>query len=561
MFASAAEYYRRHPYGDTSNDDDDDDENNQRDEDADEEPEQDVPPQPQRTTVRLSGAMFLEDALDRIREALNEKPVTTTRRLTCMNLGLDGLVFDEEELHKTLLARLLHSRDWESIELHACRRVGVMLDLLRMGHSKVCTLSLTGGERLRWLDVQSLAKATPHIQLHTLHLFMTLPKPPAPFRLEEAEGGKNNNNNEDPNDASDRDYELDEDDDKDNDDDDDDPTPQDPSLAMKLLVSGIQISLQAFEVSLSRRDVDTLGEGLRGRVQPPIILSTSATCQLSFGMLQRLDLRHSFLTDANVAQLVRAIVPLLAHGGLLRALDLRGHCECQSQTLQALAQPSAVSLKELWVSHTVLTDDPMEGLQTLLASLSAEQQSEDDTTTTTRTRTLVSSLEGLDLGNYMIYNADMEMLLRSLVHPSSSTLQRLNLLSCGMTSSGVALWEQALPQMTTLKRLSIPADASHSLLQGLLRHNTSLETLELERDGGSITDRKLPRPHDIWLDLNRGGRRLLMAMDGPPIPTGLWPLVLERAQTASIRSNYYGGSAQVVTVLWYLLRNRILLEQ
>jgi hypothetical protein len=61
------------------------------------------------------------------------------------------------------------SRNWEAIELHACRRVEVMLDilLLRQGETKVQvhTLSLTGGQGMSWDDLRSVSKAIPHTKL------------------------------------------------------------------------------------------------------------------------------------------------------------------------------------------------------------------------------------------------------------------------------------------------------------------------------------------------------------------------------------------------------------
>jgi hypothetical protein len=181
---------------------------------------------------------------------------------------------------------------------------------------------------------------------------------------------------------------------------------------------------------------------------------------------------------------------------------------------------------------------------------------------------LLSSLQTLGIGKYMIEDVDMVALMVSLT-ATNSTLQSFDMLSCGMTSTitGMALWEEGLPRMTILQRLAIPADAAQSILQGLVR-NTSLQSLDLEdrvvvisaRGGVEATSRRC-RPNDLWLDLNRGGHRLLLRMT-MDVPTGLWSLVLERAQHSSVVAEYYyGGPNQAMTVGWVLLRNRVLLEQ
>ena len=60
-------------------------------------------------------------------------------------------------------------------------------------------------------------------------------------------------------------------------------------------------------------------------------------------------------------------------------------------------------------------------------------------------------------------------------------------------------------------------------------------------------------------DLNRGGRRLLrMTRD---VQAGLWPLLLEWVHSPTVVSEYYGGPNQALTVLWVMLRYRVLLEQ
>jgi hypothetical protein len=550
MFASAAEYYRQHPNGDLSNDDGNEEiitaeqeEDQHGDEDHANDDEKTVDP-----TLRISGSMFLEDALDRIRDTLNDETnPPMIRRFTCLNLGLDGLLFDEDELEDTLLARLTLSRNWEAIELHACRRVGVLLDLLLLGNEetkvRVHTLLLTGGQAMSWDDVRSISRAIPHTKLHTLHLSMTFPKLPAPFSVTEymdltdsSSGSGSGRDNDSESDSSQPD--------------------DDPSMAMQILISGMQTSsLNSLELYLSRRDLDTFSGGLSS---PLMIRSSTAPPRTPFLSLHRLDLRQSFLGDDLLAQLVDSIVSLLASGGQLRFLDLRGHCECQSQMLQSLTQPSTASLHQLWISNTILTEDRMDGLESFFRSLSSADPS--------TSSTLVSSLQTLDIGNYMIGDIDMEALMVSLTAPNS-TLQSLDLLSCGMTSTGMALWEEGLSRISTLQRLAIPADASHNILRGLVL-NISLRALNLEDRAsplpplyvGTTTNRPLcRRPHDLWLDLNRGGRRLLrMTRD---VQAGLWPLVLERAQSSSVVSEYYGGPNQALTVLWVLLRNRVMLEQ
>mmetsp|Transcript_26496 Transcript_26496/g.43567 ORF Transcript_26496/g.43567 Transcript_26496/m.43567 type:complete len:135 (+) Transcript_26496:2-406(+) len=116
-------------------------------------------------------------------------------------------------------------------------------------------------------------------------------------------------------------------------------------------------------------------------------------------------------------------------------------------------------------------------------------------------------------------------------------------------------------KIPTLRALSIPEVASDALAAAL-QYNTSLERLLMEGRGSM---------HTFYLDLNRGGRRLVQ-LDGidagndcagpryQNVSASLWPLVLNRAMHHKTDKFYYGGERRHLDVLYCLLRNRILLE-
>jgi hypothetical protein len=107
------------------------------------------------------------------------------------------------------------------------------------------------------------------------------------------------------------------------------------------------------------------------------------------------------------------------------------------------------------------------------------------------------------------------------------------------------LKQNAIP---SLRALSIPEDAKDDMLSALV-DNTSLEALLM----AGRTEF-----HTYYLDLNRGGRRVLH--QSPSVPTSLWPSILARAMPHQAGNHYYGGVERHLDVLYCLLRSKVLLE-
>jgi hypothetical protein len=224
---------------------------------------------------------------------------------------------------------------------------------------------------------------------------------------------------------------------------------------------------------------------------------------------------------------VAALVSALAQLPTLKELNLKGNA-CQSKSLQALSQAmkACPRLTFLEITNDKLTEDRMAGLTSFLQSLSQ------------------SSLQSLSLGEYMIVEEDMRALVESL--RICSSISHLSLLTCGMTWAGIQDFAQHLQtDFGTLTSLAIPGDAVPAID---LQRNTSLQELDMENRTPTL---------DYYLDLNRGGRRVLQQQQQVnDLPSSLWPLLLQRAQ----RLSYYGGPDRSLDVLYCLLRSRILLE-
>ena len=196
-----------------------------------------------------------------------------------------------------------------------------------------------------------------------------------------------------------------------------------------------------------------------------------------------------------------------------------------------------------------------------------------------------SVLKHLELSDYFLDRTDLEALFGSLVD-SGGAIQRLSLLSCGVACRGdykpvkECLVRNELP---FLKVLLLP-EAASGILGEALRFNTSVENVNYSR-GGSPTLR-------YFLDLNRGGRRILTTASTttfhadaaagerghhchedqrqppgglatrttlPAVSPALYPRILDRASHMT-KHGYLGGDQRKYDVVYYMLRNRILLE-
>jgi hypothetical protein len=270
------------------------------------------------------------------------------------------------------------------------------------------------------------------------------------------------------------------------------------------------------------------------------------------------QLKVLHINKCNLADYLLAffITTTVAHHPTLTELTVKGsHCQQQSllSLSRVLASPSSqiVSttpssslsgrLTVLSLTNQVLTEDVVPGLAEFCRSLR-----------------FATFLTFLSLGDYMLHEPEMRALVHSL--GKMPFLTSLSLMTCGMTSQSIQHFCREGLQLNTipsLRALSIPEDAKDAISTALV-FNTSLERLLME--GRS-------EKHTFYLDLNRGGRRLLQqkpktTTDAPAsaVPISLWPLVLDRAMHPRAEKFYYGGQQRHVDVLFCLLRNKILLE-
>jgi hypothetical protein len=153
-------------------------------------------------------------------------------------------------------------------------------------------------------------------------------------------------------------------------------------------------------------------------------------------------------------------------------------------------------------------------------------------------------LRSLKLRNYMLHEPDMRALATSCT--SMPNISQLFFTDCGLTAQSIdCLCMEALSQnrIPSLRWLEVPEDCKHQISCALIS-NTSLEHLSMHRNSAM---------NMYHLNLNRGGRRLLHHT----LPISVWPEVLSRA----MRQNYNGGEAHYFDALYFLLRNKILLEK
>ena len=278
--------------------------------------------------------------------------------------------------------------------------------------------------------------------------------------------------------------------------------------------------------------------------------------------INTVDLRRCHLIDQQVAVLIQAMIVNV--NSAIETLHLEGNA-CGTQTLLALTQllsplqqqlpmgscvqESATtknrSLSSLFLTHEELSEDRVMGLAQFVHAL----------------RFPSCTLQQLSLGQYMFLEDDMTIFADSLC--LNHTLNSLSLWTCGITTAGIHYFALRLVDMKGLIKLAIPGDAISVLLspascegdgihpkKGGLTQNVYLRTLNVPPEC------QLNDTIRYYLDLNRGGRRLLRE---PNIPSSLWPLVLARAfNTVTYVANDTHQSR--LNVLYCLLRYRILLE-
>jgi Ran GTPase-activating protein (RanGAP) involved in mRNA processing and transport len=161
-----------------------------------------------------------------------------------------------------------------------------------------------------------------------------------------------------------------------------------------------------------------------------------------------------------------------------------------------------------------------------------------------------SSLRELNLQRCEIGNEGLLNLGEALVE--NSTLEILRLRD-DFGQDGVVKFFQLLPQMEGLMALCIASDDMVSeefwvaVVDGL-RKNTGLQRLTCEANG--ITWHEGAPPHvkpliELYLNLNRNGRKWLEAPLASRVPVGLWPLILANM-----------SSPKDTSLLYYFLRKK-----
>ena len=246
--------------------------------------------------------------------------------------------------------------------------------------------------------------------------------------------------------------------------------------------------------------------------------------------IQRLALRRCNLEDDQVATIARGI----ANHPSLRNLNLQNN-SCGTQTVQAFAElftnnSQTSKISTLCLTHDILSEDRISGLAEFMASLGSPQ----------------CPLTELVLEQFMMVDDDIEELTSSL--KQNNKLETLSMTTCGITSKGIGIFANGFGEMRGLRRLSVPGDAVASI-SNALANNVYLQILEFPPDVQNI-----PPKLSYYLDLNRGGRRILHDFE---ITGALFPRVLERANTTVA---YMHGPNQRIEVLYSLLRGRVLLE-
>jgi hypothetical protein len=247
--------------------------------------------------------------------------------------------------------------------------------------------------------------------------------------------------------------------------------------------------------------------------------------------IEKLKFKRCQLQDLQIAELVQA----LAFHLNLTSLDLE-HNACSTLTLRSLAtllrqqEFHHHQLSCLILSHHVLSEDRVPGLLEFLESIGSP----------------ACRLQDLTMDQYMLMDDDMIMLTESLQR--SSSIARLSLTTCGITSRGIQSFAASLADMQGLRHLAMPGDAAHQLFEGLA-DNVFLQSLEFPPEFQNC-----PTEISYYLDLNRGGRRLLQEAN---VPRALWPLALARAN----QTKYIHGINRRADAIYCLLRGRVLLER
>jgi Ran GTPase-activating protein (RanGAP) involved in mRNA processing and transport len=223
--------------------------------------------------------------------------------------------------------------------------------------------------------------------------------------------------------------------------------------------------------------------------------------------IETLDMGACYLPDRHVAQVVSALVGHPALKSLVLTLN-----SCRQRGTAAMAdllRGDRCRLQDLNLSHQ--KDEYQKvPLESLADALRTNQ-----------------TLKNLKLSRNRLLCCDIHSLLEAL--QVNSTLALLDLNNNSISDAGIQDIAKALPNMPGLKELYlvnnyIQSETTSSLaLLHAMRKNQQLQVLEIKQ---SLS---LASCIQYYAALNWGGRQIMTT--DKHVPLGLWPVILERAQT------------------------------
>jgi Ran GTPase-activating protein (RanGAP) involved in mRNA processing and transport len=279
--------------------------------------------------------------------------------------------------------------------------------------------------------------------------------------------------------------------------------------------------------------------------------------------LQTLQMSHCALESEQVALLSSA----LQQNQHLTALSL-AHCKFglhNPTTTHSSAPPQFATLVESLVTHPKLQSlniygiycNPRstEALSSLLRNPHTQlwhlglknnlRHPEDKLTITNLLQALEhnTTLTYLQISGNNVEDVDMEQVAEIITH-SNHTLRALSLTANNIEDERLLSFARRLTDMKALRYLDVQrnrfTNVSKTQIIAALKDNMELERLDLDGTWDATKS--------FYLSLNKGGRRLLQSSNNTPL--GLWPLVLERANTIQFGRNQPHANLDVLYCLF-----------